>query len=108
MKLKTTSDRGIQVVKVISAIVLALNVILLVLAISDRDAIATPPEAQTSVEGIIAPDGARVCGICSGCGEVHFIWEDNDYHHHHGHVDCNTCDFDCHCHLPPELCDCGY
>ncbi|MDR2571821.1 MAG: rhodanese-like domain-containing protein [Oscillospiraceae bacterium] len=56
-------------------------------------------------DDVAVPDGASLCGRCSGCGEYHFIWDD-DFFHDHTHTSCG-CDFDCHCHMTPDECDCA-
>jgi len=37
------------------------------------------------------PDGSTYCGSCTGCGEYHFIW-DNDYDDHEHYDDYIECD----------------
>jgi CII-binding regulator of phage lambda lysogenization HflD len=45
-------------------------------------------------DDVVVPDGARLCGSCTGCGEYHFIW-DHDHVHTHGHDhECDDCEDD--------------
>jgi len=61
-------------------------------------------------EDLVIPEGLLFCGRCSGCGLDHFMpdpdYEHNYYHDHSDHTDCG-CNYDCHCHMPPDLCPCG-
>jgi len=54
-------------------------------------------------EDIFVPEGAKICGRCLGCGEYHFIWDEEYFDHihdydEHEHSDCG-CNYDCHCHM---------
>jgi len=62
--------------------------------------------------GFIAPEGASVCGRCTGCGERHLLWDDDFFIH--DHHDCDDCEyeygseecFECeHYHIHDEHCD---
>jgi hypothetical protein len=60
-----------------------------------RDELAATPNVDLSL--ITPPAGAIVCGVCTGCEEVHFTWPPMGYHDHD--YTCGDCDhFD---ELPP-------
>ncbi|MDR2572666.1 MAG: hypothetical protein LBD23_20560 [Oscillospiraceae bacterium] len=89
----------ISVITMLSILIaLSITLLILVALLSGKGRSSFVPDTD-----VIVPDGARLCGQCSGCSEYHFIWDDDDDHHHH--VECG-CDYDCHCHLSPEECNC--
>jgi hypothetical protein len=49
------------------------------------------PDGESDIDipdDVVLPDGARICGLCSGCGEFHFLW-DADHHDHIHDVECD-------------------
>jgi hypothetical protein len=55
-------------------------------------------------DDVIVPDGYRLCGQCSGCGEYHFLWDGG--HHDHTHDDeCDHYDHEHHNHIHDDDCD---
>jgi len=65
--------------------------------VGDRDSGVTIPD------DVFVPEGARICGLCTGCGEFHFLW-DVEYH---GHIHDDNCehDYDLHNHIHNDGCE---
>jgi len=44
-------------------------------------------------EDFIVPQGAKICGYCTGCAEYHLIWDDIHFEDHvHQYTPCGDCD----------------
>jgi len=43
-------------------------------------------DSVPNFDDVIVPDGASLCGQCSGCGEYHFVWDVEEHYHDHSHL----------------------